>query len=592
MILSWCIVVKDDSELDNLKGAIGSIYDYVDEIIVVANGKRVKNIEKLCSLNKKIKYYYLKWKKDFAEQRNYCASKVRKDADYYGWMDADDVVVGAELLRKLASTAKKNNFDTVFFTYWYGCSFNGKPSAETMKEVELNQTRERFLKPNTTVWKKRIHETPVPVDNLDYKYSRVRYSKEFPIAWLHLGADRKQPEEVQEAKMARNQEMLELELEDERKEGQADPRTLLYLMKVYAERDSEKLQLKNIEMGREYLAKSGWDAERAKCCALMGRSLGKLGREREAKDFLFSSIKEYPYDPLLYLYLARSCYNLGQFRETKHWLNTALTIDSQKSITSMNNLLELKVLSSELTMKYYLSGEKDVRKAYKSAKFLYKEVPSENNRKNVEYLGELVKLDKASEEAHKLMLFYEDLKNSQGIVDIFESMPPDMKKLPFAWHMYNKHKVAKTWGKDEICYYATFGKPHFEQWSPNSLKKGLGGSETAVIKLSEEWAKKGYKVTVYCDCGEDEGVYNGVKYVPYYKFNHRDNFNIFINWRSNHLAGRIKAKKFFVDLHDLFAELAYKDYDKYDRLFVKSQFHRNLAKHVPDSKMEVISNGI
>jgi len=72
-------------------------------------------------------------------------------------MDADDVVVGASLLRKLATTAKENAFDVVFFTYWYGCLFDGKPSEESVKEVELVQMRERLLKPGTVVWKKRIH---------------------------------------------------------------------------------------------------------------------------------------------------------------------------------------------------------------------------------------------------------------------------------------------------------------------------------------------------------------------------------------------------------------------------------------------------
>lgn len=48
-------------------------------------------------------------------------------------------------------------------------------------------------------------------------------------------------------------------------------------------------------------------------------------------------------------------------------------------------------------------------------------------------------------------------------------------------------------------------------------KRGLGGSESAVILLSKELAKIGFKVTVFNDCTHDDthpGVYDGVEYRP------------------------------------------------------------------------------
>ena len=119
----------------------------------------------------------------------------------------------------IATNAKKRGLDVVFFTYWYGCLFKGEPSVETMEKVELTQVRERLLKPGSTIWRKRLHETPVPVENLDFTYTEVKYSEEFPIVWLHLGVDRNMPIEKQITKTARNRELLELELDDERKKG-------------------------------------------------------------------------------------------------------------------------------------------------------------------------------------------------------------------------------------------------------------------------------------------------------------------------------------------------------------------------------------
>jgi glycosyltransferase involved in cell wall biosynthesis len=48
-------------------------------------------------------------------------------------------------------------------------------------------------------------------------------------------------------------------------------------------------------------------------------------------------------------------------------------------------------------------------------------------------------------------------------------------------------------------------------------KRGLGGSESAVIRMSQELAKIGFDVTVFNDCTSDDskhGIYDGVVYTP------------------------------------------------------------------------------
>ena len=48
-------------------------------------------------------------------------------------------------------------------------------------------------------------------------------------------------------------------------------------------------------------------------------------------------------------------------------------------------------------------------------------------------------------------------------------------------------------------------------------KRGLGGSESAVILLTKQLAKIGFSVTVFNDCFSDDsrpGVYDGVEYKP------------------------------------------------------------------------------
>lgn len=592
MFLSSCIIVKDDSELPKLEKCVLSFIDYVDEVIITANGKEASQIERFCSLNPKIKYYYLKWNDDFAEQRNYCAAQIHPKADFYLWADSDDVIVNAHLLRDLAQVSKSQGYDTVFFDYWYGNKFEGEPSEETFIEPELVQKRERLINPRKVIWKKRIHETPVPIDGDNFRYSRVDYSKDHPIAWLHLGADRDMKPEELEAKMQRNRRLLEMELQDERSQGEADPRTLLYLMKIYAESDVTETLETCLEMGKEYMERSGWDLERSVCLQLMAKCVGKLGMDDKARDILLNALKEYPYDPLLYLYLARTYFNLGNYRAMKHWMQLGLNLNIEDNNAAMTNLLEMKILSAELMLEYYLKGEKDIRKAYQSAKLLNSLNPTENNAYNEEYLFNQKRLDEASEQAHKLIQYLEDIQQESLIPQLIQSLPQAMQDLPFANKYFHKYAPAKVWGDKEICYYASFGGPHFEKWDGNSLKQGIGGSETAVIRLSEEWTKLGYKVTVYCDPVTETEI-NGVRYVPYYKFNPKDHFNIFIQWRASNLANRISAKKFYVDLHDVFfAETHLNQVEAVDKFLVKSKYHRGLAPEIGDTKFKEIPNGI
>jgi len=592
MIISCCIIVKGDEELSKLKEAVKSVIDYVDEVIITTNHKEYSKTKSYCSSSPKLKHFHLPWNDDFAAQRNFCASQVREDADFYIWLDSDDVVINAELLPKIARAAKQKNFDTVFFEYWYGAKFDGKPSLKTFVEQEITHYRERLIKPGSIVWKKRIHETPVPVDT-NYKYSEVSYSKEYPIAWLHLGADRDISEEKMAERTARNTRLLEKELEDERKEGEADPRTILYLMKIYAEQENDGVILKKcIEMGKEYLSKSGWDQERALCYQLMSRCLGYLKMHKQAADLLHLALKEYPYNPLLYLHLARAYFNLKEYRQMEHWMKIGMNMDPKEKGTGMNNILELKVLSSELLLEFYLYAKRNVRKAYDSARLLNKVNPTKANQQNEDYLFDLKEMDLATEHTHRLIDYLISIQKENIIPDLIRTLPQEMIKLPFFNKYYNKYKQPRLWKKDEICYFANFGGNHFEKWDGESVNYGIGGSETAVINLAEQWVKNGYKVIVYGD-PEKEVMINGVLYLPWHTFNHRDKFNIFIQWRNNSMANKISCKKFLVDLHDVWHYSSYLDkLPAIDRIMVKSKYHRSFGEKIDDDKFNIISNGI
>jgi len=277
----------------------------------------------------------------------------------------------------------------------------------------------------------------------------------------------------------------------------------------------------------------------------------------------------------------------------EHWMGIGLNMDLGKSNSNLNNILELKILGAELMLQFSLHGKRNSKKAYESAKLLNTVNPTKNNEHNEKHLYEVMRVDDACANVHELFKYYEEARTEEYIPELYKTLPDGIKKLPFYIKYYNKYKKPRIWKDNEIAYFADFGKGHFHKWDGRSINKGgVGGSETAVIRLSEEWTKMGYSVVVYGD-PEEPLLYNGVLYLPYFHFNQRDKFNVFIQWRHNALAGKISTKKFLVDLHDVTHSASYMDkLDKIDKVMVKSKYHRGLLEDVPDDRFLVISNGI
>jgi protein O-GlcNAc transferase len=106
-----------------------------------------------------------------------------------------------------------------------------------------------------------------------------------------------------------------------------------------------------------------------------------------------------------------------------------------------------------------------------------------------------------------------------------------------------------------VLYCYEYGQTWWDEWGPSSLKKGLGGSEEAVLFLSRELSQLGYWVEIYGnpsveDQGKDE---YGVLWYPHYAFNHNDqDVDIFIAWRYyiSLLLGQSARLRYFW-IHDI-----------------------------------------
>lgn len=167
---------------------------------------------------------------------------------------------------------------------------------------------------------------------------------------------------------------------------------------------------------------------------------------------------------------------------------------------------------------------------------------------------------------------------------------------PTIGHIITEHKFVTIpesykWNDNTIVYYCSNTS---EPWSADSLKQGIGGSETAVIKLTQYWANKGYEVYVYCNC-DKPGKHNNVTYYSYKDFNINDQFDTLIIWRNLQLLKlvNLNCKQLYVDLHDLTNSSQINDraINQITNVCFKSQYHRSLLPNLPDEKAMIIPNG-
>ena len=144
------------------------------------------------------------------------------------------------------------------------------------------------------------------------------------------------------------------------------------------------------------------------------------------------------------------------------------------------------------------------------------------------------------------------------------------------------------------------------EWEPSDMK--LGGSEQAVVNLSNEWVKNGYNVIVYGNFKQDYN-YNNVYYSNWLNLDTTKKIKNLIVWRTqgiillmnfNYLADNI-----IVDFHDNFSyTLAHldrtnllKSLEKVNKYAFKSEYHlfcfeEFMGRKLLESEYVIILNGL
>jgi len=584
------MILKADEPKDRLRRCFRTIVPYVDNSFITITTKDGKPDLK-CNAYKvakefKTKISWFKWIGDFAAARNFNLKQVSKGYKYIFWCDADDIVLGGRNLRGLVEIAEKQDIGAFFCTYYYLLSPTGlehfKKTGEVLEnQVMIKHLRERLIKRGLYKWVGMLHETLI-----EQTATKKTDTKDFAV--VHTITN----EELSSA-LERNIKILENALKIETKEKRRDPRTVYSLGKAYFDtHDESKREIARVLLN-EYLETSGWEEERAQGWQYLSTMYLEDGNEKEALRCAIGGLLESPKFPSGWLQVANCYARKGDWTKAKFWADIAGSIPQPETTLIINTRGE--------TMNYLeiLFGHaveaNDVETAFTIAKRMFDLAPDNESAQQRYKMMKGFKAQKDTIVAYRQLASYLNSKNERNkIIPLLAAVPSDLSNNKLVEDVRKLVLPPREWEKDEIAFYCG---PGYEEWSPANMKewKRLAGSEEATVRLCRELAKLGWKVKVYGNPGSNEGYYEKVEYLPYYKFNVRDEFNILILWRQPQLLSRnFKAKQIYLWLHDIPNPL---DYTKervklVHKIIPLSKWHRERLPDIPDKKFMISANGI
>jgi tetratricopeptide (TPR) repeat protein/glycosyltransferase involved in cell wall biosynthesis len=561
MKIALALIVKpDEGEAILLDRCLDSVEKYVDGIFITQAGKAPHpRVSKVIKAHKGVESFW-EWNDSFADARNFNFSQVPKEYEYILWLDADDVIRNPE---KIKPTLEANPSIDVF-SLWYLYAF------DEWKNPVVVHHKNRIVKNDGCVrWVGDLHEDFTENRNIERKHVEG-------IEVLHLtNIDR-----INVAK-TRNEHVAEVHHE----RNPDDPRSYWVLG------NSQKAVGKDTEAiasFEKFLELSLSDDEKYIARLRIAEAYLGIDQKIKAVDSLRYAIGLKPLYPDAYIALGRLYYDLGQYADAISLLKQSLVLKPPYySIVVYNprdyDYTPLKWLG------YSYSAINQPMLAFECFKQLLEITPQDEKlRKVVENMEEVAtKHGKVLEE-------YARIKNLKGdeLKKALDAIPEDFKAAPEFTNLRNLNFIKKeSSGKDLVilCGYTV------RQWDGRAVTEGIGGSEEAVIHLAEKFTSAGWNVTVYNNCGHKDIEVRGVTYKPFWTWNFRDKQDVTILWRHAKMADyEINSTKVFIDLHDVIlpGEFTEKRLARIDRIFVKSQFHRDLFPKVPDEKFAIIPNGI
>lgn len=550
----------DDNEALLLDQCLESVRDYVDSIYITQAGKKPnKAVSAVIAKYNGVESFW-QWNNNFADARNYNFAQVPKKADYIFWLDADDTLHNGEKLRE---TVETNAFaDT--FSLWYNYAFD-----EWGNPVVVHHKTRIVRNDGCVSWAGALHE-----DFATHREINAQHIEGVEV--IHNTTMNR----IIAAK-SRNVEVATQMVVD----LPNDPRSYWNLAQsLFGAFDYEN----SVKYFNEFLKMSTSDDEKYIARMRKGEALYQLGKKLEGIDELRYAIGLKPDYPDAYIRLGEYLYHDNKFADAIGILKQSLQLQPPYYKIVVFNPMDYKYTPLKWLAYSYI-GIAQPMLAYECFKMMLDLTPLDTKLADITEL-----MHKQAIKQEEMLAKYNEMKNMDKLEMLMalNSLPDDFKCAPMFINLRNVNfpKTEST-GK-EIAFYCGFTE---REWDADTVKQGIGGSEEAVIHLSQQFSDAGYDVTVFNNCGHTEKKFGKVTYKPFYSFNYRDKHDTVIVWRTAKLLDYdINASRVFVDLHDVMPEGEFneKRLSKVNKIFVKSKFHRDLLPNVPDDKFVIIPNGI
>jgi hypothetical protein len=305
MTISLALIVRNEER--TLGRCLASLEGAVDEIVVVDTGSNDRT--KTVASRYTDRTFDFPWYQDFGAARQFAFDQAT--GDWVMWVDADDVVLGAEHIKSLTANAPAD-VGVFYWRYITDRDAWGNPHCEFW--------RERCVRNDGTFrWAGRVHEVLVPQQSCAIVRSP-------DVVVEHYGEEDRGPE-----KLRRNLDILEKEYAES---GESpSPRLLFYLGREYA---SAGYVDRALAAFSRYLDVATWDEERYLAQTQVA-SLHQAQRQYEkAIDADLQALKICPHWPDAYFGLARTYYFLRDWHRVIHWTEVGRAMPRPDTIHIIN----------------------------------------------------------------------------------------------------------------------------------------------------------------------------------------------------------------------------------------------------------------
>lgn len=577
---------KDEASL--LEDCLASVKDHVDGIFITLTHQKgvkpAKEVVAVCQKYGVVTNDYV-WDSNFVKVRNISFAQVPKDYEWITWLDSDDTVENPEKLHELAAIVNKS-VDAIYVTYDYDHDEYG--NVTTAHKVA------RLVRNNGSHhWQSSFQDEEVTVHEVLTEKRGVskKITEDFKVIH-HSNPDRRF------SSLVRNIGMLENMYQRQLQKTNVDPRTLYYLATHYFDaqrfKDAKTLFSRYIEM-------SGWNEERSEAYVYLGLIYSGEADSGRAEQCFLMAIGEDVDNPRPYVEISQIQYREKRYRLSAKWAQRA--IDTKRDLTTIVlSPIEATYRAYMLKAQAYTNlGGEDLEKAQKLITKALELRPLDTDAQRAkDLLDELIEQRDLTRAYVRMAREIIKEKNDRKMDALIESTPLSLADNPAIVNIRNYHKKPINWRKKTMVIYC--GATLIQGWGPWSLEEGVGGSEEAVIRLSRELAKLGWRVDVYASPGQRTGMdpktqsgNDGVVWRNYWEFNPNDKFDVVVSWRTPWFFDMdIKARKKYLWLHDMENpnEFTQKRLDNLDKIIVLSEYHRKQFREVPNDKIFLSANGI